>query len=244
MVRLFGAAALLLAGGTAALADGDAAARKVVDRAIEGIGGAKRLADLTGGVWKTVGTFQGKPSRADFSGQLPGKFRIDSTRLVDGKKSRYSRIVNGDKGWVVDGGQVRPMTPAEIADVRSSFYHKQAVTTLLPLTDKAVRLSLAGKATHDGRAVTRVKATRAGYPDLLLSFDDKTGLLVRSEMTVKNERTGKPRTVVLELGSHKDFGGIKMPGRTKTFHDGELFLDAETVEFKAVTSLPEGTFAP
>src|SRR5262249_46250774 len=97
---------------------------------------------------------------------------------------------------------------------------------------------------HNGRPVTQVRAARRGYPDLLLSFDDESGLLVRSEMAVKNERTGKTRKVVLELSGHKEFGGIKMPGRTKTFHDGKLFLDTETVEFKRVSSLPEGTFAP
>ncbi len=241
MTRYLSAAVLLLVGQAAIADDG---ARKVVDRAIDAVGGAKKLADLTGGVWRTVGTFQGRPSRADFSGQLPDKFRTDSTRLAEGKKTRYSRIVNGEKGWVIDGDQVRPMTAAEIADVRSSYYHKQAVTTLIPLTENAVRLSLAGKATHEGRPVTQVKAAREGYPDLLLSFDDRTGLLVRSEMTVKSERTGKPRKVVLELSGHKEFGGIKLPGRTRTYHDGELFLDTETVEFKAASNLPQKTFTP
>src|SRR4051812_41074903 len=121
MTRVLIVISLLAAGAGSTFADEAAKARKVVDRAIKVIGGAKKLGELKAAVWKTNGTFQGRPSRAQFSGELPGKFRIDSTRLVDGKKTIYSRIINGEKGWIVDDGQVKPMGVAEIADVKSSY---------------------------------------------------------------------------------------------------------------------------
>lgn len=175
---LIAAAALFT--GPAARADEKAAA--AVDRAIRLIGGEEKLADLKAGIWKTSGQVQGKPSRAEFHGELPGKFRIDSTRVVDGKPVRFSRVVNGEEGWVVLGDKAVPMTPAEVEAVRVSFYHKQAVTTLLPLKHPDCKLTAAA-ATVNGKPATMVRAARKGYPELTLYFDAATGLPVKSEMT-------------------------------------------------------------
>lgn len=225
-------------------ADDASDARKVVDRAIEAVGGESKLTGLTGGVWKTNGTVNGNPSRADFHGELPGKFRIDSTRTVNGEKVKYSRIVNGDKGWIVEGDNVKPMTGAEIAGVRSSFYHKQAATTLVPLTDKGVRLSIVDRFTLDGAPVVRIKAERDQFPEILFTFDTKTGLLVKSEMKDKDARTLGDRKVEIEWREYKEFDGVKMATKTKTYHNGKLFIDTEIIDFKGAKNLPEELFSP
>ncbi|HET6572094.1 MAG TPA: hypothetical protein VFG68_00705 [Fimbriiglobus sp.] len=234
--------AVVLAAAPVAAADDDSQAREVVDRAIAQIGGAKKLTNLKAGVWKTSGTVRGVPSRAEFHGELPGKFRLDSTRAVDGKPTRFSRIINGDKGWVVEGEKVKPMSDEEMAHVRESFYHKRIATTLLPLTDKACKLSVVGQADVGGRPATAIRATRAGFPDVTLYFDQQTGLLAKTEMTGKDAAGGKGRKVELLLSDYKEFDGVKMAGRTKTYHDGKLFLDTELVEFHRADSLPGKTF--
>lgn len=237
-------AAVLLAAVAAARADDAGKAAVVVDRAVKLIGGEKKLADLKAGVWKTAGQVQGRQSRAEFHGELPGKFRIDSDRVIDGKPARLSRIVDGDKGWVVEGDTTRPMTKAEIDGVRSSFYHKQAATTLIPLKHPDCRLTSGGRVEVNGKPVDVVRAARKGFPELTLYFDAETGLLAKSEMTDTDARTGRPRKVELEFAAYKEFDGIKMASRTKTYHDGKLFLEVEITEFKGAAGLPAGTFAP
>lgn len=225
-------------------ADDTDQARAAVDRAIAAIGGEQKLQGLTAGTWKTSGVFQGKQSRAEFRGELPGRFRIDSTRIVDGKPVVFSRILDGDKGWVVEGEAVREMTPAEVEGVKTTFYHKQMATTLLPLKDKGCELKLVGPADVNGKPTTAVRAARKGFPDVTLHFDSATGLLVKTELTDKNPMTGKDRKVELEFGEYKEFDGVRMATRTKTYHDGKLFLEAEITEFKGAKSLPPGTFKP
>ena len=44
------------------------------------------------------------------------------------------------------------------------------------------------------------------------------------------------------LSDYKEFDGVKMASRTKTYHDGQLFLDTELVEFRRADSLPGKTF--
>jgi hypothetical protein len=231
---------MLLAAAGAARADDEATA--AVDRAIQAVGGAKKLAALKGGTWKTSGTARGKPSRAEFHGELPGKFRIDSTRQVDGKPVRFSRIINGDKGWVVEGDTTRPMTAAEMAGVRSSFYHKQLATTLLPLKDKACKLATVGPAEVNGKPALAVKASRPGFPDVTIYFDQESGLPAKTEMSDTNRAAGQGRKVELVFSDYKEFDGLKMAGRTKTYHDGKLFLDTELTEFHRAESLPTGLF--
>ncbi len=225
-------------------ADEPVEARRIVERAIAAIGGGKNLEALKGGVWKTSGTVRGNPSQAEFHGELPGKFRIDSTRVVDGKSVRYSRIVNGDEGWVVQGTAIEPMTAAEIAGVKASFYHKQAATTLMPLKEKDVVLSVVGKVAIEAGKGTQIQVARKGYPNLVFTFDDKSGLLVKSEMTDKDPRTLADRKVEIEWKNYKTFDGVKMASQTKTYHDGKLFIDTEILDFKAAGRFPEKTFDP
>lgn len=233
-------AVMLVAVAGPARADDEAAA--AVDRAIQAIGGATKLAALKGGTWKTSGTVRGKPSRAEFHGELPGKFRIDSTRPVDGKPVRFSRVINGDKGWVVEGDKSRPMTAEELAGVRSSFYHKQLATTLLPLKDKGCKLATVGPAEVNGKPALAVKASRPGFPDVTIYFDQESGLPAKTEMSDTNRVTGQGRKVELVFSDYKEFDGLRMAGRTKTYHDGKLFLDTELTEFRRAESLPPGTF--
>ena len=242
MPRRLTAVAVLLALTPAAFADD--AARAVVVRAVAATGGAANLAALTAGTWKTSATVNGNPSRAEFAGELPGQFRLDGSRVVDGVRVKTSRIIDGDKGWVVEGAKTRPMTPAELAGGKASFAHKQAAATLTPLLDPAYSLTSAGPGLVAGKPVAVVTAAKPGQPPLTLAFDAATGLLVQSATTDADPKTGADRRVEAQYSAHRDFGGVKLAGRTKTFHDGKLFIDAELVEFTAVKTHPAGTFAP
>ncbi|MFO0848467.1 MAG: hypothetical protein U0871_07920 [Gemmataceae bacterium] len=220
----------------------DPAARQLVERALAGIGGKGKLDAMKAGVWATNGTVRGNPSRAEFKGELPGKFRIDSTRQIDGRPVRYSRIVDGDRGWVVEGEKARPMSADELAGVRTSFWHKQATTTLLPLLEKDVALARVPAAVVNGKTVAGVRAVRPGFPPLDVYFDPDSGLVARSVMTDPAAAAGRPKVVELVYEGHKEFDGVKMPARTKTYHDGKLFLETELTDFKRSAGLPPGTF--
>jgi hypothetical protein len=94
----------------------------------------------------------------------------------------------------------------------------------------------------NGRPATAIRASRAGFPDVTLYFDQETGLLAKSEMTGTDTAGGPGRKVELLLSDYKTFDGVKMAARTKTYHDGKLFLDTELVEFHKAASLPGKTF--
>src|SRR5262245_20836517 len=84
--------------------------RALVDAALAAKGGEKSLNALRAAVWKSEGERPGRTTRAALAGQLPGQFRLESERTVDGKTTLFVKIINGDKGWVLDGGKYRTMS--------------------------------------------------------------------------------------------------------------------------------------
>jgi hypothetical protein len=177
-------------------------------------------------------------SLATLYGQLPDKFRLESERTTDGETTRFVKVINGQRGWVVEGGKVRAMTAEEMAQTRETFYHKHLDTTLLPLKDKEVELASLGESTVGGRAALGLRVRRPGRPDLKLYFDKQTKLLLKSEMTTKVRDGGKGTRLEYVYSDYRDFDGIKL----KRFADGKPVGEVELVEFQPRTSLERHLF--
>jgi hypothetical protein len=221
----------------------DDACRAVVDRAIAAAGGAERLGGLKAAVWKTKGTFGGRPSAATLSGKLPDCFRLDSEGPgPDGKPVRFTRVLNGGQGWTERGGKTEAMTPDAVAAMRATFEEKRLATTLVPLRDPANKLAPLGEAAVGDRKALGVRVTAEGRPEMRLYFDRETGHLLRCETTARDPRAGKDVTRDLLFSNHRRFGGLVLPGKTVTKVDGKVVSDIDTVEFKAVDGLPDELF--
>jgi hypothetical protein len=61
-------------------------------------------------------------------------------------------------------------------------------------------------------------------------------------MTVTNPADGKEKKVEIYFAEFKEFDGIKLATRTKTYHDGKLFIDTEITEFKIAKAFPSDVF--
>ncbi|MFO0930151.1 MAG: hypothetical protein U0736_24520 [Gemmataceae bacterium] len=217
--------------------------RDVVERGIAAAGGAERLAKLQAATWKTAGTFFGRPAGGQLHGQLPDKFRLDSHTVEDGKRVPLARILNGESGWVVKGGKVEKMTPAEVAATRDTFHHKHVAQTLLPLRGAEYTLKWVGENQADGQTFRIVEASRAGHPPIRLFFDRKTGLLLKSTSTSR-DREGRNVPMEMQFSDYRDVDGLKIAGRTRTYRDGKLLGDLRLTEFRPVRQLPDSLFLP
>jgi hypothetical protein len=232
---------LLLAGG-AARADEQGQLKALVEEAIKAKGGESRLADLQAAVWKSQGTGPERTTRATLYGQLPDKFRLESERTVDGKTTRFVKVINGKRGWTVEGGKVREMTAEQMAETRETFYHKHLDTTLLPLKDREVELAALPEARVEGRAALGLRVRRLGQPDLKLYFDKETKLLLKSEMTSKAKGGGKGTHLEYLYSDYQDFDGIRLARKLKRFADGKPVGEVEIVEFRPRPNLERHLF--
>ena len=102
----------LLLAGEAGRADEQERLKALVDEAIKAKGGERRLIELRAAVWKSQGVKPGRTTRATLYGQLPGKFRLESERTENGRTILFVKIINGDRGWTLEGGKAVPMSRA------------------------------------------------------------------------------------------------------------------------------------
>jgi hypothetical protein len=234
----------LLLAGEAARADEQERLRGLVEEAIKAKGGEARLTELQAAVWKSRGAGPERTTRATLYGQLPDKFRLESERTAGGKTVRFVKVINGDRGWAVEGGRVRAMTAQELAQAKATFYHKQLDTTLLPLRDEGVKLAGLGESQVGDRQAVGVAVSRAGFPDVRLYFDKKTKMLLKSEMGVREGAGGKESLVEYHYSDYQDFGGMKLARRTQRVVDGKPFGQVDITEFTPKKSLPSHYFLP
>jgi hypothetical protein len=235
-----GVLCLLVPLTTRATAEDQADAKAIVERAIKAAGGEKNLARFKAHTWNEKGTYYGQGKGQPFTGkyavQWPGQFRME----IEGV---FTLVVDGDKGWLKSGGETTAMPKEMLAGQQGSLYGGW-VSTLLPLAGKEFTLATLPAIKIDDRPAMGVKVTRKGYPDVQLYFDKGTGLLAKSEFTVRSEEEkGKQVKQESFFSAHKEIDGTKIPMKMVIKRDGKVFLEAEHYDMKPAEKLDAKVFA-
>ena len=209
---------------------------RIIEKAIAAVGGRDVLARFS--AFKEVATTRGVNNGRNFAmketiyfyGPNRAKFEED----VDGRHSTYS--VDGDQVNMDQSGLAIPRKPSPGSEtsLRNALYFTTC-TSLLPLLDTSFRLELAPKLPPDAGPTTGIKVLKAGKPDLILLFDNASGLLVGME---RDEQTtgGNSRHVSSRYSDFRNFSGRLFPTTIKRFRDGSLY-STETTE--SVTALAQ-----
>src|SRR5205823_4959970 len=147
-------------------------ARAIIDRAIQATGGEAALTKNAAATWNETGTFYGMgdglPYKGAYASQPPAKFKMAIENV-------FTMIVNGDKGWV----NGMDMTAEQLSEMKENNYAGW-VATLVPLKDKAFKLTAIGESKVGDQPAVGVKVTHDGHRDVKLYFNKDGGLLVRS----------------------------------------------------------------
>lgn len=204
LLPLYFVAVSLVPTGAALAQDGP---RGIVEKAIQAVGGAERLAQAPATRTRIKGKIvSGVDANliGDQWAQPPDALKTALELEVGGLKMRLTQAVRGDSAWIDEDGRLQEIDAGTLADMKQSAYHN-SVTSLLPLLhDKAFTLAPAERGTVDGRATVGVKVSSPGKPDTLLHFDTETGLLLRSEYRAKKEAAGKEITTAYTYGDYRE----------------------------------------
>jgi hypothetical protein len=228
---------------TALRADDADAARAVIDKAIKAAGGEEKLAKFKSHTWKNRGTYYGMgmtdgvPYTANYAVAWPDKFRFE----VEG--GFMTLVLDGDKGWMQAMGDTREFSKEEMAQQKEDLY-ANGVTTLMPLKDKAFKLSLTGETKINDKPALGVKVSHKDRQDVMLYFDKDSGLLVKSERKTKVPEEGNKEVTQETLyGDYQDIEGAKMSLKITILRDGKKFVEGENFDIKPVDKLDDKTFA-
>jgi hypothetical protein len=223
----------------------DAAARALVDRAVQAQGGADRLAKWPAVTAKLKGTFHGLGAAVAFTGEFasqgPDRHKVDIEGEAGGEKFRLVQVLNGDKGWVKVNDDTAEMGKEELARAREEAY-AEWVATLVPLKDKKFSLASLGEVTLDQRPALGVKVSHKGHGDIELYFDKETSLLVKSETRVKDDNDQEV-TEETFVSDYKEVQGTKQAAKFTVKRDGKPYLEGEVTECQLAEKLDDGVFA-
>jgi hypothetical protein len=177
---------------------------------------------------KGKGTFTGGFTM-DYAGtwayQAPDKLRMDLKH--DLNITNYKLVVNGKKAWETTFGQTMGVIGADL-DVDIAQVYLFRISTLVPLLHgKDFKLASAGEKDVADKKALLVKVTQGKMPPVTLFFDKDSGLLVKSEMPIKDgysEYKEVPQENFYE--DYKDVGGRKFYTKMRMLRNGKALLES------------------
>jgi hypothetical protein len=222
-------------------------ARAVIEKAIKAVGGADKLGKYPALTWKSKGTFYGLGQPLEFTAEYfqqgPGKFKNQIEADFNGTKLTRIVILNVDKGWVSMMGNVDDMNEDQMTEAKNSVYTGSMINSLLPLAkDADYKLAPLGEQRVADRPAVGVKVSHKGYRDLSLYFDKETGLLVKSQMRMKDLMSGQEVEEETYLSDYKEMGGVLRHKKHTIKRDGKDYLVAEATEYKGIEKLENSVF--
>jgi len=228
-------------------ADDQAEMRAVIDKAIKAHGGAAALdrdqAVTARSTGKYYGMGEGIPYTMTASHQRPDKYRVEISVEVMGKTFNLVQIFNGDKGWIVLDGKTVEAPKGAIDAVRQQGYESD-VARLVPLRDKAFKLSPLGEVQVEGRPAVGVLVQKQGQTDVNLFFDKEKGLLVKMESRARDPMAPDTEfTNETFLSDYRKVGDQMVPFKATIKRDGKLYVEDEKSEVTAVPKLDDSLFA-
>ena len=215
---------------------------QVLEKYIQAVGGAEKLANFTSFVAK--GTYQGYDD--------PGKNGVEIYAKAPGQFSQVVHGYNGDSTWVDDGrlawvAQSERDAPAPVlalaagdldgAHLESELYFPARIKQLLvnlrvgfpPTGVTGILPDSVRGVDVDDRELTIVQGTTAAGNNVKLYFDAKSGLLVRMVRYTSLPVGFIPTEI--NYSDYRDVSGIKVPFRvSKAWVDGRSVTELNSVQ--------------
>jgi hypothetical protein len=137
------------------------------------------------------------------------------------------------------GGAVQEMDKTTLTERREELYVWWLMTLTPLLRDGFDLKPLADAKVNDLEAAV-VKVSRKDYPDVRLYFDKKSGLLVK--IGRRGSEAGVPINKAYLYSDHKDYDGVKMPGKELITMNGSKLSEVKFTNYKSLDSIAEKTF--
>ena len=232
------AAALLVS--PAIRADDTAAARAVIERAIQAHG-QKPGAATAVTTWKEKITLDAAALGqelildTEWTVLVPDKLRLQMTVAVQGQTVHLTIILNGEKMWFLVNGQPQESPAPQLAEMLTEM-NRMWATSLTPLlAGDEFQLATAKEKLVNGKPAAGVAVRNGKRPIVTLYFDKESGLLVKREAAVKAHLTDDKE--VLEeavVSDYKEADGRKYHTKVVVTRAGKPFYRSEVSMPRAI----------
>jgi hypothetical protein len=227
--------------------DQDSGPVGLVNKAIKAVGSEAKLKKLKSATMTMKGNVSenGKELTVtmEISVQDLDKYRVDAMASGMGMMESGLLIFNGDKGWLKVQNKIEKAPEEMLSVVKADFHALRLAQMLVPLKDKAYKLSSLGEVKVSGKPAVGLKVTRKGYADVDIYFDRKTHLPVKCKVLVA-ERKGQAEVPHEYLFSEvKKISGLKHFTKIVVNRDGKKLMELELSAVRPEDKLEANLFA-
>ena len=219
--------------------------RLIIEKAIEAHGGKERLNGQKAEIVRMEGTISAQGLTGTFhsvtSVQLPNQFKNVMRCSILGMETSIVQVLNGEQAWMTINGETRPIPEALRAEMEQTKYAEQVLRLVPLIEDKAYRLSLLDEIKLEGQPVVGVRVQSKGHNDIDLYFDQKTGLLTKTQRTSLNGMLLPVKQEVYWSGYEKK-DGINRPMKYLAFQDGKKMSNAAITEVRYPEKIDDKEF--
>jgi photosynthetic reaction center cytochrome c subunit len=207
-------------------AEGEPSADQILDKYIQALGGAQRLAAINSFIAK--GTYQGyaelEKSPIEIMAKAPGQ----RTTVIHTSNGDWTTSYDGRVGWVAEPGR-----PVPLLELTGQFLESVKVDADLAFPGRIkqnfTQWRVGYASTVNDRDVEVVQGTSSGDFPVKLYFDKESGLLLR-QVRYTNSPVGLNPTQT-DYEDYRDVSGVKMPFRlTTTWTDGRATTELSQIQ--------------
>ncbi len=218
-------------------ASGEPSGDQILDKYIQALGGAQKVAAITSFVAK--GTYQGfaelDKSPIEIAAKAPGQ----RVTIIHTSNGDWTTTYDGRAGWVAEPGR-----PVPLLELTGQFLEAVKVDADLAFPARIKQSFTQWRVGYptmvNDREVEVLQGNSGGNFPVKLYFDKESGLLVR-QMRYTNSPVGLNPTQI-DYTDYRDVSGVKMPFRwMTTWTDGKA--NTELSEIKVNTPVANAQFA-
>src|SRR6202167_6329090 len=202
-------------------------ADQILERYIQAIGGAERLAKLTS--FGAKGTYQGYQDEkypVDVFAKAPNQVSTVIHTAAGDSTTTY----NGSAGWIAGPASERPVALLDLTDGELAGAGLDAALWFPAQIKPALtQWRGASSATIDGRDVQMIQGTGDGRYPVNLYFDSKSGLLSRVVRYTESPVGLNPTQI--DYADYREVAGVRMPYRViVTWLDGKSTTELSEIQ--------------
>ena len=209
-------------------APGQPSADRVIDKYIQAVGGAERLAGIGSVVAK--GSYRGFDDQAKSALEVFAKAPGQRTTIVHTLSGDSTTTYDGRAGWIAAPETEKPVPLLAITGQDLDGVKLEAELTFPARIKQALtRWRVGAPATIGDREARTVQGTTAGGATATLCFDSESGLLVR---LVRFSESPVGRIVTqIDYADYREVSGVKMPFRwTVSWLNGRSTFELSDVQ--------------
>lgn len=218
----------------------------ILDRAIAAMGGEEKVRKLGSCLYLSEAILyaNGQPQptmKMRRLVRLPDSVRLEIETPGKEKSQVTVYTLHNQKGWMHQEGQYSDMNDRLTQALRDDL-HCLKVQYLLEAKDPRYSLQLLPRKRVEGVAAVGMNVRGEGVPDMNLYFDSATGLLLKSEMRVRDSVLGHMIYQEIFLQDYQPLAGIPYPTRIIIYQNYSKYMEMTVKELRPQATIRDNEF--